>query len=151
MTGGNMFDEKIGKNSSCDCEFTHEQIYDAVRELKEAIEKIKSNEPDTALMSFDTFAELMAKGRAKIGDDKQMVFFGLTVKICNRLGLGEVIFARSDNLPWWAEEDEKAEPERGKREVKRFKCRVCGTGYLSKQEAKECLRSHEWQNKRGRR
>lgn len=30
-------------------------------------------------------------------------------------------------------------------------CRVCGTRYFSKQEAKACQRSHEWQNKRGRR
>lgn len=30
-------------------------------------------------------------------------------------------------------------------------CRVCGKHYMSKAEAKACMRSHNWQNKRGRR
>lgn len=30
-------------------------------------------------------------------------------------------------------------------------CRVCGKHYMSKGEAKACMRSHNWQNKRGRR
>lgn len=29
-------------------------------------------------------------------------------------------------------------------------CRICGTRYMSKAQAKACVRSHDWQNRRGR-
>ena len=34
---------------------------------------------------------------------------------------------------------------------KTFPCRICGTRYMNKAEAKACARSHDWQNRRGRR
>ena len=34
---------------------------------------------------------------------------------------------------------------------KHFACRICGTRYCQRQEADECRRGHEWQNRKGRR
>ena len=39
----------------------------------------------------------------------------------------------------------------GKEEPKIFSCRICGTRYFDPGEAKQCQRSHEWQNRKGRR
>lgn len=48
--------------------------------------------------------------------------------------------------------DDERELERLKEKDNRtFPCRICGTLYQDRQEAKACQRSHDWQNRKGRR
>ncbi len=42
------------------------------------------------------------------------------------------------------------EGEEQKPEEKAYHCRICGRRYYDRSEAKECARSHGWQNQRGR-
>ena len=56
-------------------------------------------------------------------------------------------------MPYEDEEMTDEEWDRKKQEAwdeTKFHCRICGTRYDSKQEAKECQRNHEWHNRRGR-
>lgn len=52
-----------------------------------------------------------------------------------------------------AEQEEQAEQESypEKKEPAIYHCRICGAAYDDKRQAKECVRTHEWQNRRGRR
>lgn len=45
---------------------------------------------------------------------------------------------------WWDDYIPKKEP-------KPLHCRICGQVYYDRGEARECERSHEWHNRRGRR
>lgn len=53
------------------------------------------------------------------------------------------------------ENPDESEPDdpypNGKPEPKPYHCPICGTIYYDKGDAKQCRRSHEWQNRRGRR
>ena len=50
------------------------------------------------------------------------------------------------------DEEREAEYQRQKQAAFRlFPCRICGTLYQDRREAKACQREHEWQNRKGRR
>ena len=63
----------------------------------------------------------------------------------NRLAL--VIQDNKEQIEKMTEEIQEAK----KQAEKMVPCRICGTRYISKAEAKACARSHDWQNRRGRR
>ena len=52
-----------------------------------------------------------------------------------------------------AEQEEQTEQESypEKKEHAIYHCRICGAAYDNKRQAKECVRTHEWQNRKGRR
>jgi len=62
-------------------------------------------------------------------------------------GLAEAMDELAKAVEPWAEEMHEAK----RRAESMVACRICGSRYISKQEAKACMRSHEWQNRRGRR
>lgn len=62
-------------------------------------------------------------------------------------GLAEAMEELAKAVEPWAEEMQEAK----RRAESMVACRACGNRYFSKQEAKACMRSHEWQNRRGRR
>ena len=121
--------------------------------LKEHVEsmpvpKICLMHPETALWLFCRDDRL----------SKDMTWCGVPVKEDSRVEFGKVLILNEKDYEDWCEENMPTEEtdeerfEKKKEEAWRtYPCRICGTRYESKSEAKQCARSHDWQNRRGRR
>lgn len=132
--------------------FNAEALKETVQELEDRMREVQS--PDTVLMNDEIMMALMMNGYIQ-EKEKEFWYCGLRVITSPYLPMGQVFLTTWE----YAEEiinqltpkTETAEIHEEKKEQKPYHCRVCGTRYYSKSEAKECVRGHEWQNRRGRR
>lgn len=108
---------------------------------------------DTAIFGQETFEYLIEHGELREADGRYYFLGYLNVMIHPTLGFGRVILTRFEyaSLYYPADKEPEAEPDKGKPNPKAYHCPVCGHRYYDRKEAKECRRSHEWQNRRGRR
>ena len=113
------------------------------------------NPLDTIIVSNDVFEMLCVHG-LMVHNTQPLTYsiYGYNVIRCFGIN-GQMIFTNHKYVPYYMK-DSEPEPEGDipvKQEPKAypFRCRVCGTRYQSKQEARDCQRSHEWQNRKGRR
>lgn len=130
---------------------TFDQLLNDINILKEKIESV--DPPDIALMNDEEFAMLLI--RNTIEPEKDGFYYilegrRLKVLINNRVAYGHVIACHSKNVSAYLDDGEKADEYVPPAKLKPVHCRVCGARYYSKSEAKQCQRSHEWQNRKGR-
>lgn len=82
---------------------------------------------------------------------------GLIVMTSKNVSNGWVYLTTLENALRFPGDNDHGETEpddpypNGKPEPKPYRCPICGTRYYDKGEAKQCRRSHEFQNRRGRR
>lgn len=135
--------------------FTAEQL----EQLKEAVQELEArareaSTMDTALMNDEIMMILMANGYIR-EEGKELWYCGLRVITSPYLPMDQVYLTTSEHakkIIWqFLPKTETAEVPEGKKDPKRYHCRVCGRLYTDKADAKDCVRSHEWQNRRGRR
>lgn len=132
--------------------FNAEALKETVQEMENRLQEEQS--PDTVLMNDEIMMILMMNGYIR-EEAKEFSYCGLRVITSPYLPMDRVFLTTWE----YAEEiinqltpkTETAETTEKKQEPKMYHCRVCGTRYQSKQEAKECVRTHDWQNRRGRR
>lgn len=135
-------------------ETTPEQILEDLERMQKELNEL--DVPDTALMDPEWFARLFFQQRI-YEDEKAFWFYfagyKLRVIVDVRVPVGKVLICRGRDVERFFEE--KGADCSGrvawKQEVKYTCCRVCGQRYESRAEAKQCQRSHEWQNRKGRR
>ena len=90
-----------------------------------------------------------------VREESVLAGFGSDVTIT--AGEGEKLSAGESFALRFLGENDQGESEpvdpypNGKTEPKPYHCPICGTRYYDKGEAKQCRRSHEWQNRSGRR
>lgn len=144
----------FGPASSDWKETTPEQIREDLERLCDAMEQARG--PDTVLVDPEWFSRLLFQ-RAIYEEEKQFwcdfCGYRLRVVVSSRVPVGELLICRWGDVQ--AEVGEDVEDCTGhtywKAEPKMFRCRICGTRYQSKGEAKQCQREHEWQNRKARR
>lgn len=133
--------------------FTADDFRDAMLELQGRIEAACPY--DTALMNGETLMALVAN-RAVTVEGKEFRYNGVNVMTSPYLPVGAVYLVTREVAEQIIAD---AEPKQAvavseyqiKKELKRYHCRVCGRPYCDAKEAKTCVRSHEWQNRKGRR
>lgn len=136
-------------------ETTPEQIREDLERMRD---KLKQEQPpDVALIDPEWFAKLMFHGMIyEEENDFWYDFCGLKLRVVvsAMAPVGKMLLCRWKDVCVYLEEEKPADCSgkvTEKTEPKHVCCRVCGTRYQSKAEAKQCQRSHEWQNRRGRR
>lgn len=112
--------------------------------------------PDTVVMDDELFLCLMMYRRIE-EREKQFYYNGLLVMTSSKVPNGWIYLSTRENALRFLGENEPDESElddpypNGKPEPKPYHCPICGTRYYDKGDAKQCRRSHEWQNRRCRR
>ena len=113
---------------------------------------------DAIMMNDETFKVLCVVRVSAIDvKDKEFFLDGLRVFTSPYFPMSKVYLTDSKNaaeiIRRLAEQEEQAEQESypEKKEPAIYHCRICGAAYDDKRQAKECVRTHEWQNRRGRR
>ena len=126
-------------------------IMDDLRRLEEKIREIAPPKiviihPETALTFHDGEIE------------KSQKYLGMDVVINDLVPPGEILIMNEAEYNKWRdahmpteETDEERFRKKKENAWRMYPCRICGTKYMDKLEAKQCARSHEWQNKKGRR
>ena len=126
-------------------------LTDELRRLEEKIREISPPKiviihPETALTFHDGEIE------------KSQKYLGMDVVINDLVPPGEVLIMNEAEYNKWRDAHiptEETDEERFRKEKENawrmYPCRICGTKYADKSEAKQCARSHEWQNRKGRR
>ena len=128
---------------------------DDIKELREEFDGMmhsfadfQRQQPKVCLMSPATAMLLIGRGDVS----KEMTLGGVAVIEDDRIEDGKILVLNEDEYASWFTVHGETQPQEERKKPERiFHCRVCGTGYQSKQEAKECVRTHDWQNRRGRR
>lgn len=132
--------------------FTAEMLKEIAAELEGRIRE--SSPYDTALMNDEIMMILMMYGYVQ-EEGKELWYCGLRVATSPYLPMDHIYLTTGEFteeiIKKFTPKTETSEVPECKKDPKLYHCRVCGTGYLSKQEAKGCERGHEWQNRRGRR
>lgn len=132
--------------------FTAEQLKEAIQELEDRARE--SSTMDTALMNDEIMMILMMNGHIQ-EEGKEFWYCGLRVITSPYLPMDQVYLTTSEYaekiIQQFMPKTETAEVYEEKKESKLYHCRVCGRPYTDKADAKDCVRSHEWQNRRGRR
>lgn len=134
------------KELTPDAELTAKALQEDFDRLRRQIESIP--QPKVCLMSAETM--LMTLHRIDT-ENKEFRFNGMPVIQDNRVEYGKILIMNAEEYEALQQENEPQEQPEYKPEPLAFRCRVCGTRYYSKQEAKECQRKHDWQNRKGRR
>lgn len=112
--------------------------------------------PDTLVMDDELFLYLMMHRRIE-ERDKQFYYNGLLVMTSSKIQNGWIYLTTRENALRFLDKNDHGETEpddpypNGKPEPKPYHCPICGTRYYDNGDAKQCRRSHEWQNRRGRR
>lgn len=126
-------------------------LTDELRRLEEKIREISPPKiviihPETALTFHDGEIE------------KSQKYLGMDVVINDLVPPGEVLIMNEAEYNKWRdahmpteETDEERFRKKKENAWRMYPCRICGTKYMDKSEAKQCARSHEWQNRKGRR
>lgn len=129
------------------------KIHEDIQNISRAIASVPA--PKICLMSTET--ALMYVHNYQFGKD--FTWCGIPIAEDNRIEYGKIVVMNEDAYIAYMEQQavDNETPSviqtdsHGKPELRLHHCRVCGARYFSKQEAKECARGHEWQNRRGRR
>ena len=121
-----------------------------IEELRKKIEEQKQY--DAILMNGSLFMELLSRHEIR-EEDKGFYYSGLMVFTSPKVPMDKayLMFLDMADEVIACFEQEKESCEYVKTEPKKCHCRICGQAYTNKAEAKECARSHSWQNRRGRR
>ena len=132
--------------------FTAEQLKEAVQKMKEQI--MEASPFDTVLMNDEIFMILMMNGYVR-EEAKEFLYCGMRVMTSPYLPMDQVYLATAEQaekiIAMFQHGTETETAPEGKKEQKLYHCRVCGRTYTDKTDAKDCVRSHSWQNRRGRR
>lgn len=132
--------------------FTAEMLQQAAQELKDRIREAQG--PDTILMNDETMMMLMVNGYIR-EEAKEFRYCGLRVITSMYLPADQIYLTTAEYaeevLEAFAPRRKAAKEPEGKKPPRLYHCRVCWTVYDDKRQARECVRSHEWQNRRGRR
>ena len=131
--------------------FNAEALKETALKMEDRLREEQS--PDTVLMNDEIMMILMMNGYIR-EEAKEFLYCGLRVVTSPYLPMDLIYLTTweyAEEIIKQITKTETAETAEKKREPKMYHCRVCGTGYQSKQEAKECVRTHDWQNRRGRR
>lgn len=128
-----------------------------IRDISETIGRNDSEvQIDVILMNSLMIRILQSCGYME-GTEEHFTCCGIDVARCDRLAHLEIVLTNHKYAQSFIDGPKVLTPEEddpypgGKPEPKMYHCRVCGTGYYDKKEAKECMRSHDWQNRKGRR
>lgn len=107
---------------------------------------------DAVIMGKEIADELFGEAMFNKNPEHYMLY-GCKIYISPLLGYGQLQFTKQEYAHIYLvqnnHEDEQA--YKGKQEPKPLHCRICGRTYYDKVEVKECERSHDWHNRRGRR
>ena len=139
-----------GVQDASDTQISEEDLRQALDELRKQIEEFQPY--DTILMNDTTFLMLLAHGDIWT-EGKEFYLDGMMVFTSPEIEKDKAYLMDRYTATMYLEslkEKENPYPD-GKPEPKKCHCRICGQAYTNKSEAKECARSHSWQNRRGRR
>lgn len=124
------------------------KIAEEIDSLREKIESIQNQKPKICLMSGETLLMMISQLNT---EDKTFRLNGMPVITNNRVEYGKIVIINEEDYEAWEKENTETRQEEPCKPIpKKYHCRVCGTPYDSRQEAKECQRTHEWQNRKGR-
>lgn len=131
--------------------FTAEQLKEAAQKMEEQI--MEASPFDTVLMNDEIFMVLMMNGYIR-EEAKEFLYCGMRVMTSPYLPMDQVYLTTAEQaekiIVMFQHGTETETIPEGKKEQKLYHCRVCGRAYTDKADAKDCVRSHEWQNRRGR-
>lgn len=136
-------------------EISQEELVRKIEDMRKQAEA-SAIIPDTMVMDDELFMYLMMHRQIE-ERDKQFYYNGLLVMTSSKVPNGWVYLTKRENALRFLGENDQGESEpndpypNGKPEPKLYHCPICGTRYYDKGDAKQCRRSHEWQNRRGRR
>ena len=131
--------------------FNAEALKETVQEMEDRLRE--EQPPDTVMMNDEIMMILMMNGYIR-EEAKEFRYCGLRVVTSPYLPMNQIFLTTweyAEEIIRQITKTEISEVAEKKQEQKMYHCRVCGTRYQSKQEAKECVRTHDWQNRRGRR
>lgn len=128
-----------------------EYVTEQLRELNEKLRMMKT--ADTVLLNSGTFMMMMATHRIE-EKEKEFYLDGLRVVTSPYLPEDKAYLTDREHAEEILEMlagNGSPEETGPKKEPKTYHCRVCGRPYADRAEAKECMRNHDWQNRRERR
>lgn len=150
---------EIENKTNCKPSMTTEEVEQSLEELRarlrEMQEKAEEQQPyDTMLISDEFFMQMMLN-HALREEGKEFFYQGTLVLSSPNIPMGTVYLTTReyayDILRMFDPTVTTAYAGVQKEEPKPYHCRICGRRYFDKADAKECVRSHEWQNRKGRR
>ena len=128
-----------------------------IEDISETIRRNDSGvQIDVILMNSEMILMLLSSGYLE-GTEDDCTCCGITVARHDRLADMEIVLTNQKYMQSFIAGPKVLMPEEDdpypdwKPKPKMYHCRVCGAGYYDKKEAKECMRSHDWQNRKGRR
>ena len=156
-----LYNERLAKRLLGDdgeLETVHVSMEQIISDLHDMWERAKeaANQPKICLANSATHSWLIQSKYYQDGD----TWYGTPIIENERIGTGQILLLNEADFTTWMEcygkeaedaEKDEQDPDEGKPEPKEYHCRVCGKTYYDQKEAKGCMRSHEWQNRKGRR
>lgn len=133
---------------NCDAE----ELKRAMQEVREKLDARPNF--DTVLMNDGLMMQLLFRQLVTV-DGKEFRYDGMRVMTSPEIPYDKVYITDYEHAIEIIEmlNGKSTEGDSGdtKKDAKVYHCRVCGTGYESKAEAKQCQRKHDWQNRKARR